>query len=187
MSSVFRCCAALCVALLAACAGVAPQHAIESVPPFELAGRIAVRYQEHAFASSLRWTQAAGRDDIWLTAPLGQTIAHLEADAQGATLTGADQRQYRAGSIESLTYSALGWRFPVAGMRFWVFGEAAPGTPPAAVERDDTRRLTRFTQYDWQVAFTYATLDAARPSRIDLAGSDAQIRLVIDNLTRNAP
>ena len=154
MSSVFRCCAALCAALLAACAGVAPPRAIESAPSFELAGRIVVRYQERGFSSSLRWKQAGGRDDIWLTAPLGQTIAHLEADAQGATLTGADQRQYRAGSIESLTKSAFGWRFPVDGMRYWVFGEAAPGAPPAAVERDDARRLTRLKQDDWQIVFT---------------------------------
>ena len=30
---------------------------------------------------------------IWLTAPLGQTIAYMQADAAGATLTNADQRQ----------------------------------------------------------------------------------------------
>jgi outer membrane lipoprotein LolB len=187
MKIVFQCGAAISAMLLSACMGVAPPRAIDGAPSFELAGRIVVRYQERGFTSALRWKQSAGRDEIWLTAPLGQTIAHLEADELGATLTSADQRQYRAGSIESLTYSALGWRFPVTGMRYWVFGEAAPGSRPAAIERDDERRLTRLTQDDWQIVFNYATPEATRPSRIDLAGNDAQIRFAIDNLTRDAP
>ena len=186
MHPLFRSCAVWCAVLLTACAGTPPSRPPENLPAFELAGRVAVRYQERGFSSSLRWKQAAGRDEIWLTAPLGQTIAYLEADADGAKITGADQRQYRAASIESLTRSAFGWRFPVDGMRYWVFGEATPGAPPAAVERDDAGRIARLKHEDWQVAFNY-TADAKRPSRIDIAGNDAQIRLAIDSLTRDAP
>ena len=187
MNALFRCSAVVCAVLLSACAAVAPPRAIIAAPSFELAGRVAVRYQERGFSSSLRWKQAGGRDEIWLTAPLGQTIARLDADADGATLTDADQRQYRAGSIESLTKSAFGWRFPVDGMRFWVFGEAVPGTPPAAIERDEARRIARLNQDGWQVVFNYATPTATRPTRIDIAGNEAEIRLAIDNLTRDAP
>ncbi len=177
---------ALCAALLAACAVVSPPQSGPSVPAFEIAGRIAVRYQDRGFSSSLRWKQAAGSDEIWLTAPLGQTIAYLQADANGATLTGADQRQYRAGSIENLTRSALGWRFPVAGMRYWVLGRPADGMVLAAVERDDAERIVRFKQDDWQVGFSY--LDAAMvPSRLEITGSDAQIRFVIDARTAALP
>lgn len=186
MSIAIRCCVVLCAALLSACAGVSPRLA-ENTPAFELAGRIVVRYQDRGFSSSLRWKQAGGRDEIWLVAPLGQTLARLEADADGATLTGADQRQYRAGSIERLTQSAFGWRFPVEGMRYWVFGEAVPGTLPEAVERDAARRIARLKQDEWQIVFNYETNEATRPSRIDVAGNDAAIRLVIDNLTRDAP
>jgi outer membrane lipoprotein LolB len=187
MNSMFRCCAALCAALLVACAGTGPQQAARSVPAFELAGRIVVRYQERGFSSSLRWKQQNGGDEIWLTAPLGQTIAYLQADASGATLTNADQRQYRAASIESLTKSALGWRFPVSGMRNWVLGQPAPGAPPAAIERDEARRITRLKQDDWQIVFNYANAEATRPSRIDVAGNDAEIRFAIDSLTLGAP
>ena len=187
MNFTFRCCAAFLTALLAACAGVGPQRGADTAPAFELAGRIVVRYQDSGFSSSLRWKQAAGRDDIWLTAPLGQTIAHLEADSNGATLTASDQKQYRAGSIESLTKSAFGWRFPVDGLRYWVFGEAVPGASPAAIERDDGKRIARLKYDDWQIAFNYPTAEATRPSRLDIAGNDAQIRLAIDNLSRDAP
>ena len=186
MHPLFRSCTVLCAVLLTACAGTPPSRQPENLPAFELAGRVAVRYQERGFSSSLRWKQTDGRDEIWLTAPLGQTIAYLEADADGATITGADQRQYRAASIESLTKSAFGWRFPVDGMRYWAFGDAAPGTLPAAVERDAAGRIARLRQDDWRVTFNY-TADAKRPSRLDIAGNDAEIRLVVDSLTRNAP
>ena len=105
----------------------------------------------------------------------------------GATLTSSDQRQYHASSIESLTRSAFGWRFPVAGMRYWVLGQPAPGMTLAALERDDANRVTRLKQDDWQVAFNYAGPDASRPSRVEVAGADAEIRLVIDGLTAAQP
>ena len=180
MSFLLRLGLMLCAALLAACASTPLERTAETAPPFELAGRIAVRYQDRAFSSALRWKQDAQSDEIWLTAPLGQTIAYLLADASGATLTAADQKQYRARSIESLTRSALGWSFPVAGMRYWVLGQPAPGRDVTAVERGDGGRITRFRQDNWQVTFNY---DSPRttPSRLDIAGSEAEIRFVIDS------
>jgi outer membrane lipoprotein LolB len=183
MNSMFRCCIALGAAVLAACAAgptVAP------VPAFDLAGRVAVRFQDRGFSSAVRWKQNGGSDEIWLTAPLGQTIAYLQADAAGAMLTSADQKQYRASSIESLTHSALGWRFPVAGMRYWVLGQLAPGMALAAVERNDAGRITRFRQDDWQVVFNYAAAGPA-PSRLEIIGSDAEIRFVIDSWATGPP
>jgi len=180
MSSGLRSCAVLAALLLAACA-TAPLA--PAPPPFELSGRIAVRYQERVFTGALRWTRDANGDDIWLSAPLGQTLAHLRADESGATLTAADQKQYRGSSIESLTQSGLGWRFPLAGMRYWVQGKPAPGLPLAAVERDDANRLRRCAQGEWHVAFDYAGDSAVRPSRVEVEGASATIRLVIDGLT----
>ena len=183
MNSMFRCLVALCAALLAACAGpvVAPV-----APAFDLTGRVAVRFQDRGFSSAVHWKQNGGSDEIWLTAPLGQPIAHLQADAAGAILTAADQKQYRASSIESLTRSALGWRFPVAGMRYWVFGQPAPGMTLTAIERNDAGRIMRFRQDDWQVAFNYAATGLA-PSRLEIVSSDANIRFVIDRWTPGPP
>ena len=183
MNLMFRGCVALCAAFLAACAA---GPAVAPVPAFDLAGRVAVRYQDRGFTSTVRWKQTGGSDEIWLTAPLGQTIAYLQADAAGAMLTAVDQKQYRASSIESLTRSALGWRFPVAGMRYWVLGQPAPGMALTAVERNDAGRITRFRQDDWQVAFNYAAASLV-PSRLEIVGSDAEIRFVIDSWTPAQP
>jgi outer membrane lipoprotein LolB len=182
--SVLRC-AALALALQAtACTGMAPRAPEVAPPPaFELAGRVSARYEERVFSSALRWKQLADSDEIWFATPLGQTIAYLVASAGGATLTAADQKQYRAASIENLTRSALGFRLPVAGMRYWVLGQPAPGMSVTGMERDAANRITRFQQGDFQITFDYVASDATRPSRLDAASGDtAQVRLVIDNL-----
>ena len=68
-----------------------------------------------------------------------------------------------------------------------MLGQPTPGALPAAIERDDARRITRLRQEDWQVVFNYATAEATRPSRIDVAGNDAEIRFAIDTLTLLQP
>jgi outer membrane lipoprotein LolB len=181
MRSMFRCCALLFAALLAACAGNPLAPVPFNTTGFDLAGRMAVRYQDRSFSSALRWKQGADGDEVWLNTPLGQTLAYLQDNRAGATLTTAEQKQYHAQTIESLTHSALGWRFPLAGLRYWVLGQTAPGVDSAEVARDGANRLTRFTQADWQVVLEYADAAASRPSRLELAGGDAQIRLVIDS------
>ena len=175
------------VALLGACAG----NPLAPVPlnsaAFELAGRMSVRSQERTFSSALRWKQGADGDEVWLNTPLGQTLAYLQDGREGATLTTAEQKQYRAQSIEALTQSAFGWRFPLAGLRYWVFGQTAPGVASLALVRDEHNRITRFTQADWQVVFEYAAPVSTRPSRLDVTGVEAQIRFVVDSLELAQP
>ena len=187
MHSISRCCALLFAALLFGCAA----NPLAPVPPneaaFDLAGRIAVRYQERAFSSALRWKQDAAGDELWLNTPLGQTVAYLQDGRDGATLTTAEQKQYRAQSIEALTQSAFGWRFPLAGMRYWVLGQAAPGVGASGVERDGANRLTALIQADWLVAIEYTDATSDRPSRLDISSGDAHIRMVIDSLERVKP
>lgn len=187
MKFITRCGAVFGAALLAACATISPQREAVAPPSFELSGRIVVRYQERGFTSAVRWQQSARADEIWLTAPLGQTIAYLRADGADATLTTSEQKQYHANSIESLTRSAFGWPLPVAGIRHWVLGQSAPGMTLANVERDGDQRLTRFTQDAWRVTLGYPANGEPRPSRIEVARADAEIRLVIDSFALTAP
>jgi outer membrane lipoprotein LolB len=100
----------------------------------------------------------------------------------GATLTAADQKRYRARSIEGLTRNAFGWQFPVKGLRHWVLGLSAPNMESGALERDSNGRITRLQQDNWEVSFSYSETESTRPQRLDINGADAAIRLVIDSL-----
>ena len=187
MPLISRCCACFLALLLGACASDPLSPVPDSTTGFDLAGRMAVRSRDSAFSSALRWKQGGGADEIWLNTPLGQTQAHLQQDRRGAILTTAEQKQHRAASIESLTQTAFGWRFPLAGLRYWVLGQVAPGVPAQALTRDERGRIVSLRQADWDIAFEYAEPEAMRPARLDLAGAGAQVRLVIDRLELAQP
>ena len=150
---------------------------------FDLVGRVAVAYDGRAFSSGLRWQHLVQQDEIWLLTPTGQALAHILADASGATLTGADQKQYHAGDAESLTRRALGWELPLARLRWWVRGESVPGAPVAEEVRDQQGRLVRLQQDGWHITFVHAAANdqGGLPQRLELTREGHRIRLVIDN------
>ena len=187
MSLVKPCAAAAAGALLAACAALSPAPEVSRAPVrFDLLGRVAVNYDGRAFTSSVRWQHAPERDEIWLLTPTGQTLAYIVDDAGGATLTGADQKQYRASNVESLTRQALGWELPLARLGYWVRGEAAPGPAPEDVLRDERSRLAALTQDGWRIAFVHYPPgeQGGLPRRLDLASGVHEIRLVVDGWRR---
>jgi outer membrane lipoprotein LolB len=166
--------------LLAACAAV--PLAPRAPEAFDLVGRALVTYSAGAVTANLRWEHAAQTDEIWLMTPTGQTLAHIVDSAQGATLTRADRRQYRAGSVEALTQQALGWPLPLSLLQYWVRGQAAPGETPTDIQRNADNALLALTQNGWQVKFAYHPAGelAGRVRTLDLSDGANQIRLVID-------
>jgi len=186
-----RAVALACVLLAAACTTVPFESGVPVAPPtpFDFSGRVLVSFDGRAFTSALRWQHVSGRDEIWLLSPAGQALAHIVDGGDGAVLTAADQRQYRAESVESLTRRALGWELPVANLKYWVRGDIAPGSAPGAVVRGDDQRIARLEQGGWRVALTYYAAQEydGLPRRLVLVGGSHEIRLVIDTWRGVAP
>ncbi len=181
----FKSCAALaaCIAL-AACAALSPtSEPVQRAPAFDLVGRVAVKYDGRAFSSGVRWQHRADSDEISLLTPVGQTLAHIVADSSGATLTGADRREIRAGDVESLTRRGLGWELPLTRLAWWVRAEIVPGGVIGEVTRDQDGRLVRLVQDGWSIVFVHRPPEEGSrlPQRLELARESYQIRLVIDN------
>lgn len=180
-----RLAAAAAALAVAGCAMLEPRGedaARKPATPFDLSGRVVVSYDGGAFSSGLRWEHGSQRDEMWLLTPLGQALAHIVNEENGATFTAADQKQYRAASVENLTRQALGWELPLARLQFWVRGEIAPGSPPTAVERDAEERLTMLEQDGWRVSFVHYPRDehGGLPRSLALAQGSQRMRLVID-------
>ena len=189
MSALKTWCALAVTFGVAACAALAPDSRIsESSTPFDMSARVVVSYDGRAFSSGVRWEHAGQRDEIWLLSPIGQTLAYITAGPDGATLTSADQKQYRATSVERLTREALGWELPLSRLQFWVQGKAVPGSTPGTVERDASERLTALTQDGWNIAFVNYPPDehGGLPRRLVLGNGAQEIRLVIDAWRRNS-
>jgi outer membrane lipoprotein LolB len=174
-----RAAAAALVLLLAACATPLAPRSSQS---FDLLGRALVTYRDGSVTANLRWEHAAAADQIWLMTPTGQTLAYIVDGKDGATLTRADQKQFRAGSVEALTQQALGWPLPLALLQYWVKGEPAPSSKPEAVQRGADGRIASLVQNDWKVAIGYYGEGeyAGRVRRLDLSDGPNEIRLVVD-------
>jgi outer membrane lipoprotein LolB len=173
--------------LLAVAACATPGLPPRAPETFDLSGRVAVSFDGRAFSSSLRWQHLAERDEIWLLTPLGQALAQIVSTAEGATVTGADRKQYQGADVEALTRRALGWELPVTRLQYWVRGEPAPGSPPQKVERDAAGRPSAFEQEGWLIALERYPADQhdGLPRRIELRRGGETIRLVIDAWRRD--
>jgi len=176
--------AAVSALALAGCAELAPSDKpAQRAAAFDLVGRVAVTFDGRNFSSGLRWQHAVERDEVWLMTPTGQALAHIQADDEGATLTGADRQTYRAADVEALTRRGLGWELPVTRLAWWVRGELVPGSEAGEAVRDQQGRLARFTQDGWSITLAHPGVEdrAGRPQRVELVRGGHQIRLVIDS------
>ena len=173
--------AALATAFFLAACATAPL-APRDPTPFDLLGRALVTYRDGAVTANVRWDHGAERDEIWLMTPTGQTLAHIIDTPAGATLTRADQQQFRAGSVEALTRQALGWTLPLTLLQYWLRGMPAPGSPVQSIERGAAERPIALTQNGWRVGFTYHTQGdlAGKVRRLDLKDGANEIRFVVD-------
>ena len=170
--------------VLVGCAGL-PQPTgfplSKSADAFSFSGRIAVRERERNLSGGILWRHDASRDEILLTSPLGQGVAQLTRDADGAVLRTADGEEYRAGDAEDLAWRVTGWRIPVDGLAFWLRGSARSGSV-AGEERDPQGRLLRLAQDDWMIEFTayFAPPEDRLPRRMVLTRPEFEMKLIID-------
>lgn len=189
MTNIKSCAAVVAVvSVLAGCAALEPAPPPSPpAPAFELIGRVAVSYDGRAFTSGVRWQHTPERDELWLLTPAGQALAHIVGDADGATFTGSDRSQHRAGDIGSLIRRALGWEMPVTRLAWWVQGALAPGAVVQAVERDAHGRLAVLAQDGWRIAYAYEPAEERDGAlrRLVLADGSTEVRLVIDGWRRD--
>lgn len=182
-------------ALLAGCAGVPsrtpaadPERAwahheaqLQGVQQWRLTGRLALRTADEGWHASLDWRQQADEYRMRLRAPLGSGSLQLQGDAAWVLLRTSDGEEAVSADPEGLLLEQLGWRVPVANLRYWVLGLPAPGT--ALRKLDEFGHLARLWQNGWEIEF----LDYGRVGGVELPGKvfarrgDAEVRLVVGN------
>jgi outer membrane lipoprotein LolB len=170
--------AALCMALLAACA-TAPAP---TGTAFELTGRVAIRSGQEAASGRLFWRHGQAFDDLMISTPLGTGIAEITRRVEVYTLTTADARRFSAADPEMLTEQALGWRLPLAGLPDWVQGRPY-GNSEGETLRGPDGRVQLIRQLGWTIEYLAYDERAELPSRMRLTRDGLDIRLTIDDWT----
>jgi outer membrane lipoprotein LolB len=172
--------------LLAGCASAPPVSQPVTRPssaeqkPFVLNGRIAIKHDGDRSSANIRWAHRREDDDILLLAPLGQTVAHIHSDVQGAVLDTAD-KHYTAQDPEELTQQVLGWHLPLAGLRYWVLALPAPKSK-SSIEHVANGQVSILQQDGWKILYTRyaAQTPDSLPLRISLQREGMELQLVVD-------
>lgn len=168
------------VLALAGCAGLAEQAPGTRIE-FELAGRLAVRYQGEAASGNLAWRHTTDADEMLMTTPIGSSVARIVRNGAQIILTTSDGQEYRATDAESLTAKVLGFRVPLAGLVDWVRGRAVAGQP-ARTTRDAQGRLAVLEQGGWRIEYQ-AFREDGLPVRLKLDYPGIELRLAIHQWT----
>lgn len=157
----------------------------------DLAGRLSVQYQrngnDESLHASFTWQQTPTHSMVTILSPLGQILATIETNPNGATLIESGQPARSATDVDALAARALGWPLPVAGLHKWLQGFATSNAQRAFVATPNQQ--TVMTQDGWQIQYPdWQAVDGSteqRPKRIDLTRSTEQagkvnIRIVLD-------
>lgn len=183
----------LLLALLAGCTTMpsvttpVPPRVQAFIPSFEIFGRLSVRHQNDGFSGNLQWRHVGDADEFIVLTPLGQSVARVTQNGQGATLQTADGQDLIASDAESLTQQALGFRLPLAGLPRWV--QALSVTEDAAKRHNADGTLGELQEQGWQIEYlAYQQVgNAILPSKLSMKNSELKLRLVIDEWQTPAP
>jgi len=119
--------ACLVALLLGACAEFSPQTDPSTVlgPSLQSVsaeGRISLRQGERRDHLRFRWEHAPGSDVVLLMSPLGQGLAELTRDRNGARLAQPNQATITADTLPQLAQRVLGTPLPLEAMADWLRG-----------------------------------------------------------------
>lgn len=180
---------ASCAFLMTACA-VAPSSSVGDLPAratldaFSLEGRFSLRNEDKSYSGRLSWRHDRGGDQVLLSSPLGQGMAEIVSNPEGASLTASDGQVYSAADAETLTRDVLGYPLPLAQMSDWVRGTLRDAEESAV---DELGRPLSLRVAMWRIEYGYENDDpGAVPNRLfaERVGGGLELRLRIDEWTR---
>lgn len=150
-----------------------------------LSARISGNSEDDGWSGKLTWQQTGENYRIHFQAPFGQGAAQLLGEPGYVEMRAADGQVFAAADAESLLYQQLGWRLPLAGLRYWVLGLPMPESEPvpeSVLAFDGVGRLARITQAQWQIRYSgYRQVGGlALPKKMYLENASLNVRLVID-------
>jgi outer membrane lipoprotein LolB len=149
---------------------------------WEFSGRMAVRLEEEAWSASLLWTQVGDEFEIRIIAPLAQGTALITGNGDKVSLKTSDNQEFTDSDVMQIMKQNLGWSIPVNDLTYWIRGITRSGSTNNGQVIDNDGRLVSIQQDNWLVTYQRYDLSTeyALPSRIELTGSGARIRVVIN-------
>lgn len=147
---------------------------------FEIDGRLQVRDGDKTAAVGVEWMHAEAGDEWLFSGPLGQGLARIQSDPDGARMTLADGRRLEAASAAELAERLFDVQAPFAQLPRWVTARLPGGADIR--ELDPLGRPLRVVDQGWTIEYLEYAGDglADLPRKIDIHRGDTRLRLIID-------
>jgi outer membrane lipoprotein LolB len=177
------------VALLSACASAptTPSLPGRAVDPSRVAewvasGRLAVAVGREGGSGSFTWRQHAAVTDLQVRGPFGAGALQIVVDGDSVTVTDAAGVTLDSSTARERIRARLGADLPLAELRYWVLGLAAPGSQ-SHVEQRAQSPLRIIEQAGWNVSYQQFRAAAGWlvPARLTASSGSASIRIIVDD------
>ncbi len=164
---------------------------LEQIAQFTLQARLASSGSLGSKAD-LHWRQLdRERFELRLSGPFGAGAVSIAGGPERVEVRTRDGSQFTT-DPEQWIRERIGWALPVSGLRYWVIGLPAPGSP-ARIELNALGEIAVLQQDGWTLEYQeYQEYQSpgggpTLPRRLQLAGSEVSLRLIADRWTDLAP
>ena len=158
------------------------QQNLAHIVDFKINGRMGVQTQGYGVSGNIHWMHSKEKDAIDLYSPLGNKMAAIVKNADGASLTSQDGTTIKAQDAETLTELTLGWRLPLSKLSDWIVGRPAQGIV-SAFTFDEKGQASKFNQDGWEISYIQYQSESqpALPSKINLRNPKMNVRIIIES------
>jgi len=178
--------AGLAAILLVACSHTPTRDPAQARPArdgiahFELNGRMAITQGERSNTVRIHWEHTRTTDLVRFAGPLGNTLAELRRDGNGARWEDSQGATYEAANADELLVSLTNMSIPLDHLSRWVLGLADPAMP---FQNDPHGRLLSSSDNGWTVQIRRYEDESpsALPMLLDAEGHGLRIRLAIED------
>jgi outer membrane lipoprotein LolB len=172
----------------AGCSSLSSSGPATQVHSGRFAATISRGNEQETVSGRFTLSASAAHTVLDLASPLGNTLARVEAGANGATLTAPQTdgklATWHGASSDALAESVLGYALPVTGLPDWILGRAAPDRPARLAPAAGPAR--RIEQDGWTIVIDERFDQTGMPRRMTLdraadpASPALRVRLVLD-------
>jgi outer membrane lipoprotein LolB len=185
----------LVMALLAACATVAPKPGqlpselladwqqtrarLARIDRWDIRGRMAVRTAGDGGSATFLWDRTQDVHRIEMFGPFGSGRVSISQGPDGAELRDGDNPPRTAPTAEELLYYQVGWHVPFESLKYWLKGMPSPGDHDGLILDPEGRALA-FRQGGWDVSIVdYEAIDSlSLPRKVFIKALPGTIHLV---------
>jgi len=159
----------------------ARQRRLATLQRWTLQGRVAIETAQDSGTATLTWEQDGDRYIMRIMAPLSQGTFELRGDDRSVALRTPENETLTATDPQALMQQNLGWSLPVAGLKYWVRGIPAPGSPARQLRVDAAGRMLDLEQDGWRVSVLRYKLVGTEevPDKLYMENSPLKMRVVI--------